>query len=72
MNTCHLGKDIFTDDRLVGGHGDAAITFHQAADGVELVLTDVRLRLELVFQNNLNTRQRRIAAAFAEAVHRYM
>ena len=53
MDARHLREDMFADDGLVGGHGDAAETLDHARDVVELVLVDVCLSVELVFQNDL-------------------
>ena len=68
MDTSHLGEDILTDDRLVWRHGDAAISFHDTADHVELALDDIRLNAAHIFQYSLHARQRCIAATLAETV----
>ena len=69
MNASHLREDILTDNRLIGGYGDATETLDHARDVVQLVLVDVRLGVELILQNNLYRGQWRIATTLAQTVH---
>ena len=55
MNTRYLREDIVADNRLIGCHSDAAITLYESRDIVEFVLIDIRLRMELILENHLNT-----------------
>ena len=72
MYAGHLREDVIADDGLVGSHGYAAVAFHHTADGVEFVLNDAGAGVELVLQNNLDARQRRIAAALTQPVDRHV
>ena len=69
MHTGHLRKHVLTDDGLIGSHGDAAVTLHQARHIVEFVLLDAGLGMEMVFQDDLHTAERCISATLAESVH---
>ena len=68
MNPSHLGKDIITDDGLIGGNGDTTIALHQTGDVVELALVDIGLRMELILQDHLHTRERRITTTLAKTI----
>ena len=59
-------------DWLVGCNGNTAIAFDHATDSVELILTDVGTSVELVFQDDLDTRQWGIATALTQPIDRHM
>ena len=62
MYASHLRKHILTNNRLIGCYADAAEAFHHPREVVQLTLYNVRLGVELVFQDCLYGGHRRIAA----------
>ena len=56
MNAGHLGKHVIADDGLVRCHHDTTVALNKARNIVQLIFANVGSGIELVFQNNLNTR----------------
>ena len=68
MHPCHLRKHILTHDGLVGRNHHPRVRLHHPAHIVQPALVDVRNRIEMVLQDGLHTRQRRIAGPFTQSV----
>ena len=68
MYASHLGKDIITDNGLIGRHGYTTITLYQTGDIIELILIDIGLGMELILENHLHAGQWGITTALAQTV----
>ena len=72
VHSCHLRKNILSDDGHVGCNGNTAIALDKMTQVVEFLLTDVGFGIEVITENGLHTGQGCITTPFSQAVHRYM